>query len=457
MALFVANRTEITPNALTRFSLVLGMASAACFAANRLVLGAVLFYVSFMIDCVDGKIARLKGTGTPFGLWLDYVGDRIRVICCAFGIAYGQYAATGRLAYVLLGAGIAILDLFRYVNAPQMKRVRQTVKLRRRIARREELAAVRDAMAVESLDQGPGYDMTYSSSAPDLPDHAYGPYEGYGSYEPYDQMASPYEPAVYEIAERDARSREMGDEDPGAREYVRRDGSREPGLHVAASHDGSYDPGDRDGSYERSGRDGSYDPGGHDGSYERGDRDGSYDPGGHDGSYEPDAGSPAPDGHAPGLQGIAAHGATIPRQASVPGDSLTSTQPISPGALSHAPPSPRRAPYDQERAPLPEGEAPVAMSARERLIECLARHRVRTHLMSGIEFHAAVFVVAPLLGSSALLPVTTGAGALLVLNEIFLVYRMWLSTRALAGQDGLMEPDQDDQRYVRTDPFFTGV
>ncbi|MEU8265925.1 CDP-alcohol phosphatidyltransferase family protein [Sphaerisporangium sp. NPDC049002] len=426
VALFVANRTEITPNALTRFSLVLGMASAACFAANRLVLGAVLFYVSFMIDCVDGKIARLKGTGTPFGLWLDYVGDRIRVICCAFGIAYGQYAATGRLAYVLLGAGIAILDLFRYVNAPQMKRVRQTVKLRRRIARREELAAVRDAMAVESLDQGPGYDMTYSSSAPDLPDHAYGPYEGYGSYEPYDQMASPYEPAVYEIAERDARSREMGDEDPGAREYVRRDGSREPGLHVAASHDGSYGPGDRDGS---------------------------YDPG----DREPDAGSPAPDGHAPGLQGIAAHGATIPRQASVPGDSLTSTQPISPGALSHAPPSPRRAPYDQERAPLPEGEAPVAMSARERLIECLARHRVRTHLMSGIEFHAAVFVVAPLLGSSALLPVTTGAGALLVLNEIFLVYRMWLSTRALAGQDGLMEPDQDDQRHVRTDPFFTGV
>ncbi|MEV7967223.1 CDP-alcohol phosphatidyltransferase family protein [Sphaerisporangium sp. NPDC088356] len=383
VALFVANRTEITPNALTRFSLVLGMVSAGLFAANQLVLGAVLFYVSFMIDCVDGKIARLKGTGTPFGLWLDYVGDRIRVVCCAFGIAYGQYAATGRLAFVLLGAGIAILDLFRYVNAPQMKRVRQTVKARRRIARREELSAVRDAMAVESLGRGAGYDVTYSSPQ-DLPDHAYDPYEGYGPYEPYDQMAAPYEPAVYEVAERDARSRELGDEDAGAREYVRPGESREPV------------------------------------------------------------------GHDQGLQGIAGHGATIPRQASVPGDSLTSTQPI-----SHAPPSPGREPYDQDLE-RPPGEAEVPLSTRERVAERLARHRVRTHLMSGIEFHAAVFVVAPLLGPSALLPVTTGAGALLVLNEIFLVYRMWLSTRALAGQPLPSVPGQDDQ-HVRTDPFFTGA
>lgn len=389
VALFVANRTEITPNALTRFSLILGMVSAGSFAANHLMLGAVLFYVSFMIDCVDGKIARLKGTGTPFGLWLDYVGDRIRVVCCAFGIAYGQYAATGRLAYVLLGAGIAILDLFRYVNAPQMKRVRQTVKTRRRIARREELAAVRDAMAVESLGRGPDDDAAYSPPH-DIPDHAYGPYE---VYEPYDQMASPYEPAVYEVAERDARSRELGDEDTGAREH-----DEHPG---------------------------------------------------HDGSHEP----AGPD---PRLQGIAGHGATIPRQASIPGDALTSAEPISRGTLDHAPPSPRREPYDQDRECLPEdAEAPTGM--RQRLAERLARHRVRTHLMSGIEFHAAVFVVAPVLGPSALLPVTTGAGALLVLNEIFLVYRMWLSTRALAGRGGPMGPDHDDQQHVRTDPFFTGV
>ncbi|MFI6320704.1 CDP-alcohol phosphatidyltransferase family protein [Nonomuraea sp. NPDC050556] len=128
VALVLANHTRVTPNALTAFSLFLGALSAACFATDGLVAGAVLFYLSFMIDCVDGKIARLKGTGTPFGLWLDYVGDRIRVVFCAAGLAYGQYVLTGDVAYVLLGAAVAVLDLFRYVNAPQMKRVREVVR-----------------------------------------------------------------------------------------------------------------------------------------------------------------------------------------------------------------------------------------------------------------------------------------------------------------------------------------
>lgn len=128
LTLLVANHTSVTPNGLTRFSLILGMCSAICFASGRLAAGALLFYVSFMVDCMDGKIARLKGTGTAFGLWLDYVGDRIRVVCCAAGLASGQYVATGDVSYILLGAGVAVLDLFRYVNAPQMKRVREVVK-----------------------------------------------------------------------------------------------------------------------------------------------------------------------------------------------------------------------------------------------------------------------------------------------------------------------------------------
>lgn len=128
VALLVANRTRITPNALTVFSLVLGMVSAVCFATDKLAAGAVMFYLSFMIDCVDGKIARLKGTGTPFGLWLDYVGDRVRVVCCAAGLAFGQYALTGNVEFVVLGAAVAVLDLFRYVNAPQMKRVREVIR-----------------------------------------------------------------------------------------------------------------------------------------------------------------------------------------------------------------------------------------------------------------------------------------------------------------------------------------
>ncbi|MEO3808882.1 CDP-alcohol phosphatidyltransferase family protein [Sphaerisporangium sp. B11E5] len=303
-ALLVANHTDITPNGLTRLSLLLGVGAAACFAAGHLALGALVFYLSFTVDCVDGKIARLKGTGTPFGLWLDHVGDRFRVVCCACGLAYGQYAATGRLEYVLLGAGVAILDLFRYVNAPQMRRVRRTARARL------------DAMAVEWLTR---------------------------------------EPAPHRVPSR-----------PTARpEFVTPFGPVTPTAPVPPAHDAQV----------------------------------------------------AHEAH-PAMK------------------------------LSHAPPGHVAAP-----PPVP---LPVA-GARRRAGGVLAAHRVRTHLMSGIEFHAAVFVLAPLAGAGALLPVAAGAGALLVLNEVFLIYRMWQATRAVAARAVRPAPRPAAGPRLRTDPFRTGV
>ncbi|MEV0967208.1 CDP-alcohol phosphatidyltransferase family protein [Microtetraspora glauca] len=151
LALLVANHTSITPNGLTRLSMVLGLTSAVCFAQELLIAGAVLFFVSFTVDCMDGKIARLKGNGTPFGLWLDYVGDRIRVLCCAFGIASALYARTGDLVYVVAGAAIVVLDLFRYINGPQLKRVRDSTR-----AAARESAGAECVFMDELLGAAPG-------------------------------------------------------------------------------------------------------------------------------------------------------------------------------------------------------------------------------------------------------------------------------------------------------------
>ena len=63
----------------------------------------MLFHLSFVIDCMDGKIARLNGTGSVFGAWLDYVFDRLRVLVCTVALMGGQYARTGDFIYVWLG------------------------------------------------------------------------------------------------------------------------------------------------------------------------------------------------------------------------------------------------------------------------------------------------------------------------------------------------------------------
>ncbi|MBU2664440.1 CDP-alcohol phosphatidyltransferase family protein [Actinoplanes bogorensis] len=118
---------SVTPNRLTLLAFVVGLGSAYSFwraGYPWLLLGALLFHLSFVLDCMDGKIARLNGTGSAFGSWLDYVLDRLRVAVCAVGLFGGQYVATGNLAYIWLGAVVVFLDMFRYLNALQMGKVR---------------------------------------------------------------------------------------------------------------------------------------------------------------------------------------------------------------------------------------------------------------------------------------------------------------------------------------------
>ncbi|MEU4692564.1 CDP-alcohol phosphatidyltransferase family protein [Actinoplanes sp. NPDC023714] len=121
----------VTPNRLTFGAFLVGLGSAYCFWRQDytwLVAGAVLYHLSFVLDCMDGKIARLNGTGSLFGTWLDYVFDRLRVLACAIGLFGGQYMRTEEVVYPLLATLVIFMDMFRYLNALQMSRVKLSMK-----------------------------------------------------------------------------------------------------------------------------------------------------------------------------------------------------------------------------------------------------------------------------------------------------------------------------------------
>ena len=98
----VAPYRWITPDLLTIVATIIGIASTVCFALGGrwwIVAGALLFHLSFIVDCMDGKIARLNGTGSLFG---------------------GQYARTHEPIYLWLSTIVIFLDLFRYLNGGQI-------------------------------------------------------------------------------------------------------------------------------------------------------------------------------------------------------------------------------------------------------------------------------------------------------------------------------------------------
>jgi phosphatidylglycerophosphate synthase len=137
--------TRGTPNQITWLALLLGLGAATCFAFGSwgwLLTGAVLYHVSFILDCMDGKLARLTGSGSVFGAWLDYVFDRVRVLACAVALMGGQYVRTEQVVYLWLALAVVFLDMLRYIDALQIFKIRHTM-------RKQIRARVREAMRKE--------------------------------------------------------------------------------------------------------------------------------------------------------------------------------------------------------------------------------------------------------------------------------------------------------------------
>src|SRR5262249_42875872 len=73
--------TKVSPDAVTAFSLLLGLAAGHLFYYRNWRLNAVglaLFIISDLFDSVDGQLARMRGGGTRLGAVLDGLSDNAR-------------------------------------------------------------------------------------------------------------------------------------------------------------------------------------------------------------------------------------------------------------------------------------------------------------------------------------------------------------------------------------------
>jgi phosphatidylglycerophosphate synthase len=83
----------VTPNRITLVSGLIGLGAGAAFALDQLVLGALAFQLSFLLDCMDGKLAKNRGESTPWGHFFDVAADSGRVVFAVAGLAYATAGA----------------------------------------------------------------------------------------------------------------------------------------------------------------------------------------------------------------------------------------------------------------------------------------------------------------------------------------------------------------------------
>jgi phosphatidylglycerophosphate synthase len=87
-------RTPVSPNQVSVVSILVGLAAAWFFARGNFLVGALVFQLCAIIDCVDGDLARALFKQSRLGKWLDLGGDQI--------VHFSVFAA--------IGLGVARLD-----------------------------------------------------------------------------------------------------------------------------------------------------------------------------------------------------------------------------------------------------------------------------------------------------------------------------------------------------------
>ena len=118
--------SSITPNQVTAASALGAIAAAVAFAAGSwpwLVVGAVLLQLSFVLDCLDGQLARHRGIGTALGAWLDTMTDCLEDVVLVAGIAAGCAMRGGGAAAYLWGYAALLVLMYRRFDGLVLERV----------------------------------------------------------------------------------------------------------------------------------------------------------------------------------------------------------------------------------------------------------------------------------------------------------------------------------------------
>ena len=87
-------RARVRPNHLTVLGLGVSIAAAYVFSVGRMRSGAALLAVAGLFDFFDGAVARLAGSDSDYGAFLDSVVDRYSDLAVLLGVlVYYEHTA----------------------------------------------------------------------------------------------------------------------------------------------------------------------------------------------------------------------------------------------------------------------------------------------------------------------------------------------------------------------------
>ena len=101
--------SRVTPNQVTFGSLTLFAVAATVMIAWPTHLGliatALLIQSSYILDCVDGQLARYKNLASPVGALLDFLVDEIKAFLLVGAGAVRMWRTSGEVGWLVVAVG----------------------------------------------------------------------------------------------------------------------------------------------------------------------------------------------------------------------------------------------------------------------------------------------------------------------------------------------------------------
>lgn len=108
--------TRVTPNHVSFLALFVSLVGAAVLLTwlswPGLVVAILIYQLAYIIDCADGMLARLRGTASPVGHLLDFLGDEIKAKVLLGAVAVRLYLISHEPLYLVAGiAGVLLVSI----------------------------------------------------------------------------------------------------------------------------------------------------------------------------------------------------------------------------------------------------------------------------------------------------------------------------------------------------------
>jgi len=101
--------TRVTPNQVSFFAIAVAAGGCATMIGWRtwlgLIVAGLLLQLAYIIDCVDGQLARIKSMASPVGALLDFMLDEVKAFLVIAAAATRLFLQSQDPKWLLIGLG----------------------------------------------------------------------------------------------------------------------------------------------------------------------------------------------------------------------------------------------------------------------------------------------------------------------------------------------------------------